>query len=84
MSTRPVTASAPGLDGALVALAARWLVEATNLRGWGAHRQADAVARCVAQLEAVCADEDRVRPAAHTPHNSPTSDPFVNANEPHA
>ena len=58
MSTRPVTASAPGLDGALAALAARWLDEATNLRGWGAHRQADAVARCAAQLEAVRTDAD--------------------------
>ena len=58
MSTRPVTASAPGLDGALTALAARWLDEAANLRGWGAHRQADAVARCAAQLEAVRTDAD--------------------------
>jgi len=84
MSTRPATASAPGLDGALVALVARWQGEATNLRGWGAHAQADAVARCAAQLEAVCADEDGVRPAAHTPRHSPSSDPFVNGNESHA
>jgi hypothetical protein len=58
MSTRPVPASAPGQDGALATLAMRWLDEATNLRGWDAHLQADAVARCAAQLEAVLANTD--------------------------
>jgi hypothetical protein len=65
MSTRPVIASAPGLDGALTALVARWQGEATNLRDWGAHRQADAVARCAAQLEAVLADDAAAVGGAH-------------------
>jgi len=65
MSTRPVTAPAPGLDGALTALAARWQGEASNLRGWGAHAQADAVARCAAQLEAVLADDGAAVGGAH-------------------
>lgn len=65
MSTRPVNASAPSLDSALVALVARWLDLATNLRGWGAHRQADAVARCAAQLEAVLADDAAAVGGAH-------------------
>ena len=58
MSTHPITASAPDLDGALVALVAHWQGEARNLRGWGAHAQADALARCAAQLEAVRTDAD--------------------------
>ena len=65
MSSRPATASAPELDGALTALVARWQGEASNLRGWGAHAQADAVARCAAQLEAVLADDGAAVGGAH-------------------
>ena len=58
MSTRPVPASAPGQDGALATLAMRWLDEAVNLRGWGACGQAEAVARCAAQLEGALAETE--------------------------
>jgi hypothetical protein len=58
MTTRHVAASAPGQDGELAELAARWHAEAVNLRGWGACGQAEAVARCAAQLEAVLAETD--------------------------
>ena len=46
------------LSLALATLAMRWIDEATNLRGWGAPGQAEAVARCAAQLEAVLTEAD--------------------------
>lgn len=56
MSARQETASLQ----ALAALVATWRTEAANLRGWGAHGQAEAVERCAAQLEAVLADDGAV------------------------